>query len=311
MRRARRLVGRAAFACALVVFAAPGTASGAVGFEVIPGQSNVSFPGTAELTYTLKMTTDAEGTERFSIRAGGGSFGAPDSGPQGSALSGPGDPLLSGAGTIDGFGRAIPALAACSMRGPGYHGLHDGGLFTYVTLPPSTQTNLTFTFRRASQAPWPSTTYTPVFIAWPDAWLVPDTLGSPVSIPVPEPLVTGISGVEIRFKTKPRSAGLPVLLDNPPAEIRKGRKIKIVGNTDPTLRRQKLRLMQAGPGDKKPKLLAKVRTRKNGKFRYKGWEPDKKGEYELWVEYRSQRDHLASDFTCSRMFELVPGKKGK
>jgi hypothetical protein len=93
--------------------------------------------------------------------------------------------------------------------------------------------------------------------------------------------------------------------EEPPAEIRKGKKITIRGSTDPVVRRQRIRLMVARYGDENAKLLAKVRTRRDGTFRYAGWEPKEKGPWELFALYRSQRPWLASDFTCSRAFELV------
>lgn len=299
--------GCAVLACAISVLIAPSSAPGAVSFQLVPSQSAVSIPGTSQTAYDLKMTTNAQQAERFLVEVQRPRFGLP---PSGMSLEETGLPRLSGAGTIEGAVVTSASIAGCALRGPGNHGVFGTTYGVFLTLPPSSETTLAFTFALAPQAPWPRTRYAPTFVAEPRAWTGPSTLPGPVRIPAPEPLVFATSGVEIRFRTDPHAPQLPVTVGEPVGRVRVGEEIKIRGgSTDPPLRRKRLRLMFVGPGGERPKLLAKVRTRRSGRFSYSGWEPERKGSYEFWFEYRSQSEQRASDFTCSRTFELVGAKK--
>ena len=52
------------------------------------------------------------------------------------------------------------------------------------------------------------------------------------------------------------------------------------------------------------RLLANVVTNRKGKFSY-NWRPGGRGVLEVGVEYRTQRKSLASDSSCSRLYEIV------
>jgi hypothetical protein len=134
----------------------------------------------------------------------------------------------------------------------------------------------------------------------------PGTLSSAGwAVPSPAPrLDLRRSGVRLRLSTSPHSD--PTAGGRRLAAIRRGRRIVIRGSTSPRLAHVHIRLAAVRPASSRLRTVARVRTGRHGRFRYRGWRPRRLGRYELWVFYPRQRADTVSDHRCPRGFKLVP-----
>jgi hypothetical protein len=194
-----------------------------------------------------------------------------------------------------------PAVADnCRALSPGRHGYHEGSYEVDVSMPANSSGILTFYFQLGEIIPRRGDTFGPTFLV--RRQLVNGSQGTipqDLSIPAPSPVNTGPVGVDLAFKIGRRTAaGTPV--------IRGGQRLVVKGGTNPRLRRQVIRVLIRKVEDvgAAGQAIGKVRTDKRGRFRFVRRAP-KPGSYELGLAYASQRPEFASDFSCSKPFQVV------
>jgi hypothetical protein len=280
----------------------PGPASADPRLDVSLAPATLSFPGASEVTYRVRIETGAA-PERFSIEL------SPRPLPDGGAALVPiGEPAFEGPGSILGgsIGVAIPACAPSQNR---FHGYERRINTVDVDVPPAATTALVLRYESGAFTPWPGAS---VGVRVRIARRLTDgsrgTLRSAGwTVPSPAPrLELHRSGVRLRLRTSPHSDSTAGA--GRPTTIERGRPIDIRGATWPRLARVRIRLAAREPGAAHLRTIAVVRTDRHGRFRHRGWRPQRRGHYELWAFYRRQRVGTVSDHRCPRGFELVASK---
>jgi hypothetical protein len=272
-----------------------------ISFRATMSPNTVRYPETRRIVYQLQMTTGAR-EERFTVELDPPSFGA-GLREEGATVF-PLSVRLDGPGSMSIASREHATLA-CSFHG------YEPQIESYrVAIPAQSSSTLTARFATGISPPWPSLDFRVRFRILPSyAPGDPGTLSRSQTVLPPAPRLRGKTGVQILFATKPRSSPLPVANVR---RIRLGRPIAIRGRTEPSLRGQLIRLRFRGPNARRPRLLARVRVGRRGRFQFRSWRPARPGYYQLWAVYRPQRSRLVADRTCPRVFRVVPrGPAGK
>ena len=323
-----RMPRAASIASALVVgiwvFMAPASASATVTFAVSGGPSVISFPGPSPSTYTVTMVNDGATPETFSVETTVPSFGAGEQ-LEGATLRPSTIGALAGGATSQG-GRVVPGEYSCSPVEVGVlHGNTDKtSILNNVLLAANSTGTLTQTFSIAPTPPWPGVSYVPTFtisnrLANGSVGTLTTGLGS---LTPPQPRVDGRRGVHIQFDTKPATTAHA--FEGTRATIRRGKRIRFKGTTEPVLKGRKIRLafyyLEVPRSEVKLERIGVVRTNAKGRFRYppkptkksraqndqtKGWAPRRLGAYEVRAYFDGGTPEIAPDFTCPRVFTLI------
>lgn len=277
-----------ALALALLALPAlPSAAGGAVSFEPTVSPATIAYRPGGEVVYRLRMRS-GQTAERFDLQIKQPRYGARVDGypirPEG-LLS------IEGAGSLvsQGVSEAATLAGGCSR---GFTFAEASGT---VSLPPSTTSTLVARFRMsADDAPFRSTDLSATFAA-SGGTLIGEQRFRPA-----RPRLTGPFGVFIDLATRPRST----FTGNPrPLRIKLGRSLRLRGAAR-SIRRQLVDLRYVGPGTgSRSRRIARVRVDSRGNFSRR-FRPRRRGFYEVFASYRSQRSSLTSDRSCLRSFRV-------
>jgi hypothetical protein len=277
-----------------------GAATGPVDLSasVTPGQ--IQFPGTTDLTYSLRLDSSAQ-PQTVSVKVDQGSFGPPPS------IGSPAE-LIAGSQRLTGAGRLlqfsvlpafIPPLGAYVCR----HGYTPTEVRAQVQLPAQSTTTLSLGYRTGAEAPWPETDFR---LTYTVSGFQPQ---SPDSVLVsPSPATSGVRGVHITLSTRPRSDEAYGALA---PTVRSGHAVTLMGATSPAVPRAQLLLAvarsRANPKARReifinppkfgPFKIVRASTSDSGQFRMH-WRPMKSGIYDLLIRYAGQTGSLAPSSSC-------------
>ncbi|MDQ4040513.1 MAG: hypothetical protein M3141_02030 [Actinomycetota bacterium] len=285
--------------------AVPDAADAALQARATMSPTTIHYPGTRAITYRLELTTDEPRVVHVSM------ISPQYTGPpfpksideyieqlrnqhrrylltgERRAVGSPIGPL--GRAAVTGAGTRLPAPSlsippSLNVYSPyrscerGYRGSTRQAL---IRLPARTTTTLIARYRTGRSAPWIDTDYRLAFlIRLPGAKPGPEPRERVVRSPQPD--VRGRIEPELRLRTIPPRRASP------------GRRIAVVGRTEPLVPRRRLRLLfRAGPRESlrlgPTRLMARVRTNAQGRFVYRGWTAAYDLDYEVWAEDTSGR----------------------
>jgi hypothetical protein len=203
-----------------------------------------------------------------------------------------GEQLLSSAGPIFPDPHAPSGFGPCLERSRG----ETTSARVSLLVPPRSSTTVTAVHTLAVP-PGPAE----------DLSLAFDVRGDPVGPGEDAPAETRIAlagpelkvrrGVDIRFLVPRPRSGRPSDGTTAPPTFARGRRVPIRGTTSPALAGQRLRLVFARLRSSRSALIARVRVRRDGSFRYRHWVPPARGEYVVNAVYRAQAAGLATSRT--------------
>jgi hypothetical protein len=210
--------------------------------------------------------------------------------------------VVSGPAKFLGLRGGTLAVPACSVTHNLFHGFDVDNRRWDLSVPVGATSVLEFPYETSPFAPWPDTSFRLTFVA--DPRLVDGgrgTLTERTTAPSDPPTVTGRRGVHISLRTSPatrrfRQGRGPVL--------RRGTRLTVRARTNPRLRRQRVDLKYIGPRSPRLRLLRSVLTDRRGRFRRTVRTPRRRGRYELWAIYKSQRGDLVSDHACPLVWRV-------
>jgi hypothetical protein len=233
-----------------------------------------------------------------------GRFGAPFSVREAYPIMLDPPPEVAGDAVWEG-GNGGFGTVACSPTVPS-HGEEGRGATEQLWLPAHGTATVTALFWVSPTPPWPGTDYRAVFTISgyepqpASAALRPDESAITPRTVVPDPIaVSGLSGVQIRFRTLPEThegGGNP----NRPS-FGAGSALAIEGLTNPPVSQLVITDLQG----RERHEVATVPVDAEGRFSLRNWRPAGSGYHEVGMLYRSDRSDLADDYACVHDFDIT------
>lgn len=257
----------------------------------------ITHPFTRELAFRLTVTNT--GVERqFGLRLDVPHFERRAAGArrlEGSSIAPAGPVQSDGPATVTQTG-IVHLVMPCSPSSNRPHGYEPIEPIFAVTAPANSTSTLTATYETGEQAPWPGTDYRLSFLISPTRGIPATQAVSRSATVAPSRFsLRGATGRRITLSTTPQSSpeiGMRM------RRVRPGTRVLIRGTTDPKLRRGLVTLKHLVPGSRKLQVLARVRTRSDGRFVWRKWRPSRRGIHELWAFTPAKPPRVAADYTC-------------